>query len=209
MPAESVGEFWRTECGLVIPSRHEGRNLFAVGFDAATCEHCLEAVDGRKFATALEGERVDAKTLVANFLEQMGVQGDVAGWANVLGENLSLPAALERRSRLHEIFPTWRATVDELIAEGDRVVARYRVGFTDPFNVLGGAVPPVRTDQVVIVRLRDRKIIEFQAIVDDFGVWAQADIQKSAQAGRHAHMNSHHTDLKCGERFYMSREVLP
>jgi hypothetical protein len=187
VPAGSVGEFGRTECGLMIPCRHEGRDLFAVDFDAATCEHCLEAVDGRKLSTALEGERVDAKTMVANFLEQMGMQGDTAGWGDVLGGNLSVPEALKRRSRLHELFPTWRATVDELIAEGDRVVARYRVGFTDPLNLLGGAVPPVRRDQVVIVRLSDRKIIEFQAIIDDFGVWAEADIQELARAGRHKH----------------------
>lgn len=187
VPAGSVGEFGRTECGLMIPCRHEGRDLFAVDFNAATCEHCLEAVDGRKSSTSLEGERIDAKTLVAKFLEQMGMQGDTAGWGDVLGDNLSVPEALRRRSRLHELFPTWRATVDELIAEGDRVVARYRVGFMDPFNLLGNAVPPVRRDQVVIVRLRDRKIIEFQAIIDDFGVWAEADTQELARAGRHTH----------------------
>jgi predicted ester cyclase len=187
VPAGSAGEFGRTECGLMIPCRHEGRDLFAVDFDAVTCEHCLEAVDGRKLSTALEGERVDAKTLVAKFLEQMGTQGDVAGWGDVLGDNLSVTKALKRRSRLHELFPTWRAIVDELIAEGDRVVARYRVGFTDPFNLLGSAAPPVRKDQVVIVRLRDRKIIEFQSIVDDFGVWTEADIQEFAQAERHTH----------------------
>ena len=209
VPAGSVDDFGRTECGLMIPCRHEGRELFAVDFDTATCEHCREARDGRKLSAVPAGERADAKTLVANFLEQMGAQGDVAGWGDVLGDNLSVPEALKRRSRLHELFPTWRATVDELIAEGDRVVARYRVGFTDPFNLLGTAVLPVRKDQVVIARLRDRKIIEFRAIVDDFGVWAEADSQEFAKAGRHAHMNSQHADLKCGERYYRSQEALP
>jgi predicted ester cyclase len=187
VPMGSIGEFGRTECGLMIPCRHGERDLFAVDFGAATCEHCRDALDRRKLSAVSGGERVDAKTLVANFLEQMGTQGDVAGWADVLGDNLPVHNALKRRSRLHELFPTWLATVDELIAEGDRVVARYRVGFTDPFNLLGIAEPPVRRDQVVIVRLRNQKIIEVQAIVDDFGVWADADIQGFGQAGRHAH----------------------
>ena len=192
----------------MIPCRHEERDLFAVDFDMATCERCREARDGRKSPAAPGDARVDAKALVANFLEQMGTQGDVAGWADVLGDNLSVSRALQRRSRLHELFPTWRAALEELIAEGDRVVARYRVAFTDPFNLLGSAGRPVRRDQVVIVRLRDQKIIEFQAIIDDFGVWAQADVQEFARAGRGAHELATCVS-QCGERFYGSQEVLP
>jgi|HubBroStandDraft_2_1064218.scaffolds.fasta_scaffold698539_2 hypothetical protein len=61
LPMGFVGEFGRTECGLLIPSRHEEQDLFAADFDTATCEHCREALDRRKLSAAPGGKKVDAK----------------------------------------------------------------------------------------------------------------------------------------------------
>jgi hypothetical protein len=192
----------------MIPSRHEQRDLFAGERHAASCEHCREALERREVSVAPENEKVDAKALVANFLERIGNQSDVVGWAGVLDDNPSVPMALERLGRLHEFFPMWRVAVDELIAEGDRVVARYRVAYTDPFNLLGTAALAVRTDQVVIVGLRGRKIIEFRGIVDDFGVWTEGRIEEFAHTRRHAYELAARGS-PCGERLYSSQEELP
>jgi predicted ester cyclase len=203
-----MGEFGRTQCGLVIPSRHQERDLFAVDPDMASCEDCQRALEARSAPATSDAGAFDAKALVAHFLEQVVNRNDATGWVDALGDNLSESHSPERLGRLHELFPTWQATVDELIAEGDRVVARYRVAYTDPFTLLGAGAPVLKTDQVVIVRLHGRHIVEFRAIVDDFGIWKEAGLWRSEET-RQAAYGIALCGSQCSDRLHSPSQELP
>jgi len=56
---------------------------------------------------------------------------DARGLAGSIGGKLASDFALERVGRLHDMFPAWRAVIDELIADGETVVLRYHVTCTD------------------------------------------------------------------------------
>jgi predicted ester cyclase len=180
-----AGEIRHTACGLGTSIRHTERDLFAVDPESASCEQCRQALETQGAAESPEVTGVDAKTLVRRFLERVINANDAAGWDRAVGDEVSEVWSSGRLNRLHELFPTWHATIDELIAEGGSVVMRYRVSCADPGRLLGPCVQAVKTDQLVIVRLSGRRISGFRAIVDDFGIWQESTIRDRAPVARH------------------------
>ena len=70
--------------------------------------------------------------------------------------------------RLHQAFPDLHVTIEDLIAEGDRVVARNTVTGTHQGEYLG--VPPtgksIRYDEIFIFRVANGRIAETWGVVD-------------------------------------------
>lgn len=178
-----VGDFRHTACGLGIPVQHADENLFAADPAAASCEQCQSALEAQGAATFVRAAPFDPKAAVIHFLEQVVNLNDAAGWANAFGEDLRAAWPTERLNRLHELFPGWRATVDEVIAEGDRVVVRYQVVYTDPYELIDAAPPTVITDQVIIVRLSGQQIVAIRAVADDFWIWREGAHRNTQAAG--------------------------
>ncbi len=70
--------------------------------------------------------------------------------------------------RLHRAFPDLHVTVEDVIAEGDRVVGRNTVTGTHQGEYMG--IPPtgksITYDEIFIVRLADGRIAETWGVVD-------------------------------------------
>jgi predicted ester cyclase len=86
-----------------------------------------------------------------------------------------LPRSIEGAKELHRMtlsmFPGWHFTTLDLIAEGDRVVERFR--FEGVHGGDYGGLPPTgnhfSVEGISIFRIRDGKIVEHWAFVDELG----------------------------------------
>jgi steroid delta-isomerase-like uncharacterized protein len=79
------------------------------------------------------------------------------------------PAALkEIFARLHDAFPDLRVQVEDLIAEGDKVVARNTVTGTHrgDFMSLPATGRSVSYDEIFVVRFTDGRVVETWGVVD-------------------------------------------
>jgi predicted ester cyclase len=72
-------------------------------------------------------------------------------------------------------FPDFKFTVDDIIAEGDKVVARFSVSGTHkgPFMGVAPTGRKVKWDGINIYRVSGGKIVESWAINDNLGVMQQ------------------------------------
>lgn len=72
-------------------------------------------------------------------------------------------------------FPDWTTTIDDVIAEGDKVVARWQGQGTRATEVSG--IDPtgnqIRTTGITIVRVAGGKITDFWKKDDSYSVWQQ------------------------------------
>ena len=86
-----------------------------------------------------------------------------------------LEAAKQAAADYRQAFPDLRVTVEDLIAEGDRVAARLRFRGTH-LGELDGIAPTGRQVDctgIVISRIEEGKIAEDWASFDDFGMMQQ------------------------------------
>jgi steroid delta-isomerase-like uncharacterized protein len=96
--------------------------------------------------------------------------------------------------RLHRAFPDLHITVEDVIAEGDKVVSRTSVTGTHQGEYMG--IPPtgnsVTYNEVIITRFADGRIVETWAVVDvlaqmrQLGVIPTPPEQPAAEAPRPA-----------------------
>jgi len=79
-------------------------------------------------------------------------------------------------------FPDVNVEVDDLLAEGDKVVARFtfRGTHTGTYHMPQGDMPPtgrkVEVTGIIIFRFQDGKIIENREVLDNFGMLQQLGI---------------------------------
>ena len=78
-------------------------------------------------------------------------------------------------AKLHKAFPDLRVTVEDLIAEGDKVVGRNRVTGTHQGEYMG--LPPtaksITYNEIFIFRFADGRIVETWGVVDVFSQMKQ------------------------------------
>jgi len=170
-------EFSHTLCGLSISSEHAGPDLFAADPKAATCEHCKRALSSIERPDMPRETAADPKSVVVRLIGQLN-GNDAHGLAQSIGGKLAADVTPARLRRLHDLFPTWQAVIDELIAERETVVLRYHVICTDPFGLLGFSDTVNRQGQAVIVRVDRRRVVEVIVIVDDFAIWTDISPQE-------------------------------
>jgi steroid delta-isomerase-like uncharacterized protein len=73
-------------------------------------------------------------------------------------------------------FPDMRIAVEELLADGDRVMVRWRYTGTHQSGELFGQPPTgkqVHVSGVTIYRIANGKVLEERGLVDNFGLMAQ------------------------------------
>jgi len=108
---------------------------------------------------------VDNKKLIQQSFDVIG-KGDVAGLQQQLDPKLqNLFADAAKRARA--AFPDMKLSLDDVITEGDKVVARWTMTGThngqSTDTVLGRVAPtkkPVRVTGITILRMQDGKIVE-------------------------------------------------
>lgn len=88
----------------------------------------------------------------------------------------------ERKQRWttnHDAFPDLWQTVDELIAEGDKVVVRQTICGTHTGSECLGLPPSGKRFEIPMVhiyRVADGKIVEEQVLFDSLGLWQQLGV---------------------------------
>jgi steroid delta-isomerase-like uncharacterized protein len=107
---------------------------------------------------------------------------DIVWHAGVLGEARGVDDLVSKISWIHESFPDLHVTIEDLIAEGDRVVARATVTGTHSGPVLGVPATGKRVmwSAIVMYRVEDGKIAE-QWLMED---WASVLQQVGALPGK-------------------------
>jgi steroid delta-isomerase-like uncharacterized protein len=87
-------------------------------------------------------------------------------------------------SSLFSAFPDYHVTVEDMVAEADKVVARLTVRGTHRGNLFG-AIPPtgkqVAWKAVDIFRLADGKIVEYWLVADNLELLQQLQAQPTRE----------------------------
>lgn len=84
-------------------------------------------------------------------------------------------------------FPDFRMTIDDMIAEGDKVMARFTCSGTHKGELMG--IPPtnkpVKVEVIDILRIAGGKIVERWGLIDNMGLMQQLGaVPAPGQAGR-------------------------
>lgn len=86
--------------------------------------------------------------------------------------------------RAWETFPDYHEELDELIAEGDRVVARFTISGTQ--HGQWGPLPPTgkfaEFEEIVILEIRDGKVRGQRGVVDNLTALRQLGVIPSARS---------------------------
>ncbi len=114
------------------------------------------------------------KAVFRRFYEVIWNEGDLAVADEILSEDFVNHEAGDAPSTHRELYkqgvvetrtayPDWTLVIDELVAEGDRITARWRAHGTHT-GELPGVAPTGKRDEFVgttVVRVVDGKIVEF------------------------------------------------
>jgi steroid delta-isomerase-like uncharacterized protein len=133
------------------------------------------------------------KALVRRFVEEFWNEGNTAITGQLMavdaaihmptGEMVDLDGLKGFAGAFRESFPDWHSTVEELIAEGDRVAERWTGRGTHRGELQG--IPPtgkrVEVPGNVFYRIVDGKIVEFRGQLDMMSLMQQLGVIPSLQ----------------------------
>ena len=128
------------------------------------------------------------KALVRRFVEEFWNEGNTAAADELMevdaeihmptGEVVDLDGLKSFAGTFRGSFPDWHSTVEELIAEGDRVAERWTGRGTHRGELQG--IPPtgkrVEVPGSVFYRIVDGKIVEFRGQLDMMGLMQQLGV---------------------------------
>jgi steroid delta-isomerase-like uncharacterized protein len=80
--------------------------------------------------------------------------------------------------RAHVAFPDYHEELEEMIAEGDKVVVRHTITGTQlgQWGPLPPTGKPVRFEEIVILRFADGKVVEQRGVVDNLNALRQLGV---------------------------------
>src|SRR5262245_30888198 len=86
--------------------------------------------------------------------------------------------------RAHAAFPDFHEELEEMIAEGDKVVVRFTITGTQlgQWGPLPPTGKPVRFEEIVILRFVDSKVVEQRGIPDNLAALRQLGVVPTPQA---------------------------
>ena len=133
------------------------------------------------------------KALVRRFVEEFWNEGKTAAADELMaidaaihmptGEVVNLDGFKSFAGTFRGSFPDWHSTVEELIAEGDRVAERWTGRGTHRGELQG--IPPtgkrVEVPGSVFYRIVDGKIVEFRGQLDMMSLMQQLGVIPSSQ----------------------------
>ena len=131
----------------------------------------------------------DNKATVQHLYEQLFNQGNLSVADEVIapdfinhnaspGSNRGPESMRQLITMLSTAFPDMHYTIEELVAEGDTVVARVTVSGTHrgPFQGMPPTGRSFRQAQMHFIRFRDGKAVEHRAVRDDLGMMRQLGV---------------------------------
>ena len=131
------------------------------------------------------------KALVRRFVDEFWSGGNLAAADELMAADAVIyepavgnPAGLKAFARqFRTAFPDWHSTVEEMIAEGDRVVERWTGQGTHRGELQG--IPPtgkqVAVPGVVFYRIEGGKIVEFRGQFDMMSLMRQLGVIPSPE----------------------------
>lgn len=130
----------------------------------------------------MESNKQKYKQYVEDFLQKgdesaadLLVSDDVVTHDGMPGQAPGLKGVKETFRILRTAFPDLKADMQDIIAEGDKVVGRFVVSGTHTGNFMGmpASGKQFSYDEIVIVRFKDGKIVEHWAEMDSMGFMQQ------------------------------------
>ncbi|MEW5960030.1 MAG: ester cyclase [Chloroflexota bacterium] len=129
------------------------------------------------------------KALVRRFLEEFASQGDLSKTDELLAPNFTLyhPAmpgpvdiegAKQALTMFRTAFPNFKIVVEDLIGEGEKVVARFKMSATHQGDFMGIAPTGKQVSMAGIgfYRLEGGKIVEDRVVEDMLGLMQQLGV---------------------------------
>ena len=171
--APGDADFHRTLCGFAVATTDTPRDLFASAPSTATCPRCRRKLELAPASGAREEKRPATRSLVLSLVRQLNT-GCLEGLDALLAGPFLASFTSQRVERLHQLFPGWHASVEELIIDESSCLLRYGVEYVDAFGLLGPAGPGSKTGQAVIFRLADGRMTDASPLIDEFAFWAAA-----------------------------------
>jgi predicted ester cyclase len=131
-----------------------------------------EVINGQNFDLAREilaTELGHARGAIGYTISKMATDA-IAGLRELKGPDRFIAATKVLRT----LFPEWVSTLNEMIAEGDKVVTKCTVRGRDVGGSLGtgpadGA--PFELEQMIIQTFENGKIVKIYALSDELGFW--------------------------------------
>ena len=113
------------------------------------------------------------------------VASDITDRDPAPGQAPGLEGVKQWFSSMHTAFPDFRMDVEDMIAEGDKVVARVRMSGTHQGEFMG--IDPtgnrVEISGIDILRVADGKIVEHWGNFDDLGMMQQLGVIEQPPSG--------------------------
>jgi steroid delta-isomerase-like uncharacterized protein len=115
------------------------------------------------------------KARIRDLFDEVWTNGDVEAAGRFYAPGLTLDGLQDFARALYVAFPDWRATIDELVAEDDRVVVRWTGKGTHRGEWAGVAATDreVETTGIDVERFADGLIVEEHSNVDMLGFMQQ------------------------------------
>ncbi len=93
--------------------------------------------------------------------------------------------------KLFQAFPNWHETIEDILAEGDKVCVRLRIEtgmHTGEFNLFGIRIPPTGKKSTVksiqIWRIVDGKVVEQEGVYDELDLFIQTGLLIPTEEGK-------------------------
>ena len=117
----------------------------------------------------------ESKSFVSNFLDELYNKGNLAFADEVIAPPLLRGAMKRAVETLREIFSDFCLTIEELVAEEDRVTARCIMRGTYKHNLFGMTLlnRSIEVDYIGIYRLSDNQIKAFWFLRDELSLVRQ------------------------------------
>ncbi len=122
------------------------------------------------------------KTVVRRLVDDLINQGNLDAADELFSPQLA-PQAKQGFSMFRAAFPDWREDIVELVAEGNRVVGRFRCTGTQQGEFMG--FPPtgkrMEVDEVYFLRVEDGAFVDFWGLEDDLSRLRQLGLLPSPE----------------------------
>lgn len=139
------------------------------------------------------------KALVERFVEEFWNEGNLSAADELMtpeavihmptGELVDLDGLKSFAGTLRESFPDWHSTLEEMIAEGDKVAERWTGRGTHRGELMG--IPPtgkrVEVPGSVFYGIVDGKIVEFRGLFNMMSLMQQLGVMPSPQHAKRSH----------------------